>query len=160
LLERLVELAAPRPGPAAGHPGRVLDSGVEAHVHGPIDLRRDVERLVADPSFDGTATGEVLAEICRKYEIGLEWHGGFVMRVSDVPDDFRGPEMRPLAERISSDGTISAVVIGAAEASLHQRPDDWRDWGAKDETLQHLKQLWHVLVHHGTPLGAGARRSS
>jgi hypothetical protein len=145
------ELPAQRPDPSLGPPGRVLDSGVEAHVHGSIDLRRDVERLVVDPSFDGTSTGELLSQVCRRYDIVLERHCGFVMRVEDVPEDFRGPAMKPLARRIAPQGTLDARVIGAADASLHQRPEQWADWGTKDETLQHLKQLWHVLVHHGVP---------
>jgi hypothetical protein len=72
--------------------------------------------------------------------------------VRDVPDDFRGPEMPRLAQRIAgSDGTLDAAVIGIAEASLHKQPDEWRDWGKHAEVLQHLKQLWHVLVHYGLP---------
>ena len=43
------------------------------------------------------------------------------------------------------------TLIGAAEASLHEQPDAWRDWGSQAEVLQHLKQLWHVLVHYGLP---------
>ena len=46
---------------------------------------------------------------------------------------------------------LDAAVIGAAEASLHHQPEVWRDWGSRDEVLQLLKQLWHVLVHYGAP---------
>ena len=60
--------------------------------------------------------------------------------------------MPRLAQRIAgSDGTLDAALIGIAEASLHEQPDTWRDWGSQTEALQHLKQLWHVLVHHGEP---------
>ena len=45
-----------------------------------------------------------------------------------------------------------AAAIGGAEASLICEPHDWRDWGSPEQTLQHLKQLWHVLVHFGTVL--------
>jgi hypothetical protein len=153
LLERLQrELPTNRSDPSVGRPGRVLDSGVEAHVHGPVDLRRDVECLVIDPAFDGTSIGETLADVCRRYEIPSHWHCGFRMSVEDVPDDFRGPAMRPLASRISENGILDAAVIGAAESSLYWRPGKWHDWGSRDETLQHLKQLWHVLVHYGAPV--------
>ena len=38
LLERLSsELALPRPDPSIGAAGRVLDSGIEAQVHGPLE---------------------------------------------------------------------------------------------------------------------------
>jgi hypothetical protein len=152
LLDRLArDLPAERPDPEAGAPGRVLDSCVEAHVHGAVDLRRDVELLVIDPAFDGTPTGDVLAALGRRFDVPLRRHGGFRLRADDVPDDFRGPAMRPLARRIAPDGWLDAAVIGAAEASLRARPDDWRDRGSYDETWQHLKQLWHVLVHHGSP---------
>jgi hypothetical protein len=73
------------------------------------------------------------------------------MRVEDIPDDFRGPMMKPLAQRISSTGWLDVPMIGVAEASLHSRPQEWRDWGSREETLQHLKQLWHVLVQYGMP---------
>jgi hypothetical protein len=152
LLARLArDLPAGRPEPSVGAPGRVLDSCVEAHVHGPIDLRRDVELLVIDPAFDGTPTGEALAELGRRYEVPMRRHRGFRLRTEDVPDDFRGPAMPPLARRIAADGWLDAAVIGAAEASLHRRPEEWRDRGSTEETLQHLKQLWHILVHYGSP---------
>jgi hypothetical protein len=137
--------------------GRVLDTQIEAQVHGPIDLHRDVEMLVADPAFAVTATGAVLCDLSSRYEIPLQWHCGFRLPVGDVPDDFRGPAMPRLARRIAGDnGMLDVAVIGKAEASLREQPDVWRDWGSHAETLQHLKQLWHVLVHYGSP-ARGAR---
>ena len=60
--------------------------------------------------------------------------------------------MPRLARRIAGEnGIIDAAVIGAAEASLYHHPDAWGDWGSRAEVLQHLKQLWHVLVHYGAP---------
>lgn len=137
--------------PGVGPPGRVLDTCIEAQVHGCVDLGRDVERLVVDPAFEGTPTAGVLDEISRVYGIRQQWHCGFRLSVEEVPDDFRGPLMPRLARRIASDGMLDAAVIGAAEATLHTRPEIWRDWGSREETLQHLKQLWHVVVHHGAP---------
>ena len=152
LINVLMELRLPRRDPADGVAGRVLDTQIEAQIHGPIELHRDVDLLVADPAFAATATGTTLREIAVRYEIPLHWHCGFWLPVRDVPDDFRGPEMPRLAQRIAGlDGTLDAAVIGSAEASLHQQPDGWRDWGSHKEALQHLKQLWHVLVHHGLP---------
>jgi len=59
--------------------------------------------------------------------------------------------MPPLAKRIAGDdGMLDAAVIGRAEASFHNNPGAWRDYGAEN-ALQHLKQLWHVLVHYGSP---------
>ncbi len=146
------QLALPREDPSSGPAGRVLDTGIEAQVHGPIAIERDVERLVVDPAFAGTPTGECLKELCRKYAIPLNWHGGFRLPVRGVPDEFRGPAVPRLARRIAGDGWVDAAVIGAAEASLRSRPDDWRDLGSHEEVLQYLKQLWHVLVHYGAPV--------
>ena len=155
LMDVLMELRLPRRDPADENAGRVLDTQIEAQVHGPIDLHRDVELLVADPAFAATATGTMLRELTVRYEIPLRWHCGFWLAVREVPDNFRGPEMPRLAQRIAGfDGILDAAVIGSAEASLHQQPDRWRDWGSHAEALQHLKQLWHVLVHHGLPARA------
>jgi hypothetical protein len=150
------DLPLPPMDPSTGTPGRVLDTCIEAQVHGPINLRYDIEHLVIDPAFDDTPTGEILNKISHRYEIPLQHHCGFQLSVHDVPDDFRGPEMSKLARRIAANGLVDAAVIGAAEATLHSRRELWHDWGSYEETLQHLKQLWHVVVHYGAP----ARRYS
>jgi hypothetical protein len=152
LLDILEELAEPRRDPAEGDPGRVLDTAIEAQVHGPIDLQRDCELCVADPAFADTATGMILGELALKYEIPLGWHSGFRLSVREVPDDFRGPAIPRLARLIAGDdGLLDAAVIGSAEALLHTEPDAWRDYGSHDQVLIHLRQLWHVLVHYGSP---------
>jgi hypothetical protein len=152
LLDVLKDLHQPRREPADGEPGRVLDTEIEAQVHGPVDMHQDVELLVADPAFAETAIGTILRELALKYGIPLRWHSGFRLPVHKVPDDFRGPAMPRLAQRIAGkNGTVDAAAIGKAEASLRNQPDAWRDWGSHAETLQHLKQLWHVLVHYGLP---------
>jgi Protein of unknown function (DUF3626) len=151
LLNFLRELASPRKDPAGLEAGRVLDTQIEAQVR-PVDLHEDVELLVADPAFAATGTREILRELAARYGFPLLWHCGFQLPVGEVPDDFRGPAMPQFAQRIAGKhGTLDAAVIGIAEASLHQQPDMWRDWGSHAEVLQHLKQLWHVLVHYGAP---------
>ena len=153
LLDVLRDLASPRKEPADLPTGRVLDTQIEAQVHGPIDLQDDVELLVADPAFTQTTTGETLRELALRYGFPLRWHCGFRLAVDEVPDDFRGPAMPRLARRISGgNGMVDAAAIGAAEASLQHRPELWRDWGSREEALEHLKQLWHVLVHYGAPV--------
>jgi hypothetical protein len=42
-------------------------------------------------------------------------------------------------------------VIGVAAASLFRDPAAWSDRGPYADTLQLLKQLWHVLVQYGYP---------
>jgi hypothetical protein len=152
LLDILRNLANPRKEPTDLPTGRVLDTQIEAQVHGPIDLQEDIESLVADPAFAQTTTGETLRELALRYGFPLKWHCGFRLAVDEVPDDFRGPVMPRLAQRIAgAKGMIDAAVIGTAEASLHHQRELWRDWGSRRDVLQHLKQLWHVLVHYGAP---------
>ena len=99
----------------------MLDTEIEAQVHGPIELHRDVGLLVADPAFAETPTGTCLREVALRYGIPLRWHPGFRLNVNDVPDDFRGPAMVRLASRIAGeDGMLDAAVIGSAEASLRK----------------------------------------
>ncbi len=139
-----------RPNPSLGEPGRVLDTGVEAQVHGPVLLPRDVEALVADPAFARTPVGQTLIDLADKYGFDLHWHCGFRLPVRDVPDDFRGPAMPRIAERIAGrDGILDAAVIGRAAASLHQDPGQWSEWGGYFDVLRLFRQLWHVLVHFG-----------
>jgi hypothetical protein len=153
--ELLKTLREHRPNPSLGEPGRVLDTGIEAQVHGPVILNRDVETLVADPAFAGTRVGQTLHELAEKYGFELQWHGGFRLSVGDVPDDFRGPAMPGFAQRVALEsalgvgGTLDAAVIGRAAASLHHNPEQWREWGDYFDTLRLLRQLWHVLVHFG-----------
>jgi Protein of unknown function (DUF3626) len=140
--------------PAKGSVGRALDSYIEAQIHGRIELSCDVEALVADPAFDDTATGEALRALCERHGLALERHPGFVLATPAVPSDFRGPRMPDLAARVDDrfarmHGELDAVAIGRAAQSLHRDPEGWSDWGTVDETLQHLKQLWHVLVRYG-----------
>jgi hypothetical protein len=146
----LKSLSERRPSPSLGEPGRVLDTGVEAQIHGPVILDRDVETLVADPAFAHTHTGQSLVELADKYRFDLQWHCGFRLAVRDVPDDFRGPAMPRIAERIAGrDGILDAAVIGRAAASLHHDPGQWSEWGGYFDVLRFFRQLWHVLVHFG-----------
>ena len=155
LLDFVGLLAQPRRDAAELETGRVLDTQIEAQVHGPVDLRQDVRLLVADPAFAGTDTGTTLRAISQRYGFPLRWHHGFRLRVEEVPGDFRGPAMPSLARRIArADGILDAAVIGSAETAFKPDPEICRDWGSRADVLQHLKQLWHVLVHFGRPARA------
>jgi hypothetical protein len=150
------ELLRPRAPGARSTVGRALDDYIEAQVHGPIDLARDVEGLVIDPAHDRTDVGEGLRALGERYGIAVERHPGFELAPHEVPSDFRGPRMPALAERVASSNALATSVIdartiGRAAASLYRDPAAWQDWATPDETLQHLKQLWHVLVRFGHP---------
>ncbi|MFC8830323.1 DUF3626 domain-containing protein [Streptomyces sp. NPDC057137] len=149
-----VEAVGRLPYTVIGHePGRKLDEYVEAQVHGDIDLARDAEALVVDPSFRGTDTGRLLAVTARRCGIALEWHAGFVLAPDEVDAEFRGAVMVPFAARVcrsyGRDGILDAEVLGRAAASVVREPGAWARWGTRDEVLQYVKQLWHVLVRFG-----------
>ncbi|WP_423791104.1 DUF3626 domain-containing protein [Micromonospora cathayae] len=155
----LVRTLLRRPERAAWAPGaavRALDDYVEAQVHGDVVLTRDVEALVADPSFRGTRCGAALVDLADRCGFELRWHDGFVLPVDRVDADFRGPAIPPLAARVLAEfgqpgAVIDAALIGRAAASLVTEPDRWADRGPAAVTHQHLKQLWHVLVRYGGP---------
>lgn len=141
-----------------GAAGRALDDYIEAQVHGDLDLGRDVEAVVVDPSFRGTEAGETLAGIARRHGFALCWHRGFVLPVDEIDPEFRGPAIPPLAARVHAEfarpgDPVDAALIGRAAASVVREPERWADRGPTEVTLQHLKQLWHVLVRFGTPYG-------
>jgi len=142
--------------PARTPAGRALDDYIEAQVHGPVVLSLDAEALVMDPAFEGTVTGHTIREVCDRNALRLLRHQGFVLTPHEVPADFRGPRMVPLAHRVAEryavpPGTIDAASLGRAAAALHREPGSWEDWAPYEETLQHIKQLWHVLVRFGRP---------
>ena len=119
--------------------GRVIDLSMEG-----------VDELPVPPYR--VALSHVLGLVREREAVSLRWYRGFRLAAADVPDDFRGPAMPRLARRIAGEnGIIDAAVIGIAEASFHHHPEAWRDWGSREEVLQHFKQLWHVLVHYGAP---------
>jgi len=130
--------------------GRALDTFVEAQVHGPVDLARDVEALVVDASFRGSPVADTLAEIASTYGFSLAWHPGFTLAAEAVPETFRDYPTRKLAERISA-SVIDAPAIGAASNDFVLNPDAWRSFGSPSEIHTCFRRLWHALVLLGAP---------
>ncbi|KAB1906165.1 DUF3626 domain-containing protein [Micromonospora sp. AMSO31t] len=141
---------------ASDEAGRALDDYIEAQVHGELSLARDVEAVVVDPSFRDTEEGRILAGVARRHGFALCWHTGFELPVDGVDAEFRGPAIPPLAARVHAEFArpgepVHAALIGRAAASVVREPHRWADRGPTEVTLQHLKQLWHVLVRFGVP---------
>lgn len=154
-LHRLThELPQPFLDPSSQPLGRALDSFVEVQVHGRIDLREDVERLVTDPAFRGTPTGSLLEELCARHGIAFAWHPGFTLPADEVPDDFRGLAMKPLAHRIAGGGVLDAARIGEAANAYFLEPEPWQPWAPPENALAHFRRIWHVLVYYGHPRDA------
>lgn len=146
--------AAQDDDPALRPVGRVLDEYIEAQIHGPVDLRTDVERLVIDPSFHGTETATHLRQMCDRYGIDWRLHRGFRLPVDRVPPHFRGPTMISLARRIAEvTGTdhLDARVIGIAAAAAGTNPERWSEFGDPALVLRRFRQIWHVVVAFGEP---------
>jgi hypothetical protein len=66
-----------------------LDDYVEAHVHGAVRLGTDVEALVADPSFAGTPTGDLLTAAAERHGFAPAWNDGLVLPLARVPREAR-----------------------------------------------------------------------
>lgn len=113
-----------------------LDDYVEAHVHGVVDLGRDVEALVLDPCYRGTMTEtEAMALPCP-----IEWHDGFTLTTAELRrhPGYRGPEFVDLGVALARDDRLDARVIGDASRT-----------GRYDE--QALKRVWHYVARFGRP---------
>jgi len=110
-----------------------LDDYIEAHVHGTIDLARDVDALVLDPCFRGTEV-DLLAQAL---PCAVEWHAGFRLPVETLRryPDYRGQRYVDLAARLACDGVLDPACLGRAG----------------DVDPQDLKKVWHCLARFGDP---------
>lgn len=116
-----------------------LDDYIEAHVHGPVRLDRDVEALVLDPSYRGT---RVEAD-ARRLPCPVHWHAGFQLSVDELRrhPHYRGRQYVDLGARIAAGGVLNPRVIGDAARTGRYDP-------------QALKRVWHCLARFGAPDGA------
>lgn len=117
--------------------GGLLDDYVEAHVHGPVDLAADVEAVVLDPCFRGSAIEEHACAL----GVPVEWHEGRRLTVVELAEHpaFRGPRTVEVGRRIAVHELLDASVIGAAARTGHEDPQD-------------LKRVWHCVARFGTPI--------
>ncbi|MEV0625805.1 DUF3626 domain-containing protein [Nonomuraea wenchangensis] len=115
----------------------LLDDYVEAQVHGPVRLGRNVEALVLDPSHRGTA----VEAAARRLPCPVEWHAGFRLTVEQLRrhPDYRGQEYVALGAEIAIDGLLDPRILGDAART-----------GRYDS--QALKKVWHCVARFGSPL--------
>jgi hypothetical protein len=112
-----------------------LDDYVEAQVHGVVDLARDVEAIVLDPCYRGSA----VEMIAGKLGCPVQWHGGFVLSSAELRrhPEYRGPEFVSLGLSLARGGRLDARIIGDAART-----------GRYDE--QALKRVWHYVARFGS----------
>ncbi|HZE37712.1 MAG TPA: DUF3626 domain-containing protein [Stackebrandtia sp.] len=112
-----------------------LDDYIEAQVHGPVRLDRDVEALVLDPCHRGTT----VESAARELPCPVEWHHGHRLSTAELRrhPEYRGGEFVALGERIAVDGWLDARVIGDAHRSGRHDP-------------QALKRVWHYVARFGS----------
>ena len=118
-----------------------LDDHIEAQVHGPVRLERDVEALVLDPSYRGTRVEELAGAL----PCPIAWHGGFRLTVEELArhPDYRGARFVALGRQIAVDDLLTPRIIGEAVNSRRHDPQD-------------LKRVWHYLARFGAPCEATA----
>lgn len=134
--------------------GRNLDHCIETHIHGDIVLDEDIDALYLDRSFEGTEIQAFADALSRKYGIVLRWIPKRQICVNSIEKDFRGPMMKPLAQRIDTQfgngaGVIHAALIGRASCDSIIAPDKWSSIGSDAELFQYFKQLWHTTAYFG-----------
>lgn len=107
-----------------------LDDYVETHVHGGVEIARDVEAVVLDPCFRGSE----VERAARSLPCTLEWHPGFRVATADLDPGYRGPAFVDLARSLGD--VLTADLIGAAART-------------GDHDTQSLKRVWHLLARFG-----------
>ena len=122
-----------------------LNDYIEAQVHGPVVLERDVEALVLDASYRGTP----VEAAARLLPCPVEWHPGYRLSVAELRRhaDYRGQEYVELGARIAEDGHLDPRIIGDATRTGRY-------------AIQDLKMVWHCLARFGAPEGAGTAEAS
>lgn len=113
-----------------------LDDYVEAHMHGVVDLARDVEALVLDPCYRATP----VETAARRLGCRIEWHGGFTLTTTELcrHPGYRGQEFVDLGVSLARDERLDPRIIGDASRT-----------GRYDE--QALKRVWHYVARFGSP---------
>ncbi|MCH8489155.1 MAG: DUF3626 domain-containing protein [Oceanicaulis sp.] len=111
-----------------------LDRYVEAHVHGPLEIRSAMDALVLDPVYRGTDI-----EACaRALGCPVEWHPGYRLPADRVEDcaAYRGSEVAALLPKLAENGQLTPRAIGRAQERGFATPVQ-------------LKRLWHCLARFG-----------
>lgn len=110
-----------------------LDNYVEAHIHGPIVIERDVEALILDPSFKDSQIEEAALSL----GCSIEWHKGFCLSVhqSSECQEYRGPKVADAILEMARDSCITPAQLSQArETKLDYQTAKW---------------VWHCMARFG-----------
>lgn len=105
----------------------LLDDYIEAQVHGPLLLARDVEALVLDPCFRDTDVQQAAEQL----PCPLEWHDGFRLSVDELQKhpEYRGVEYIELGISLAQNRYLDPKMLGDASGT-----------GTHDD--QAVKRVW------------------
>ncbi len=123
-----------------------LDHYIEAQIHTEIHLSNDIDYLIADSAYRNTAYEDLFSNLCELNKIKLIWNKGNELKVTDVPDNFRGADIPKVANEIALNGKINAYILGLAEKRYKNEIEEEKVIQYKN---QQLKYLWHTLVKYG-----------
>tara|TARA_B100002049_G_C16082512_1_gene377912 strand:- start:4094 stop:4936 length:843 start_codon:yes stop_codon:yes gene_type:complete len=112
----------------------LLDDYIEAHIHGEISVKDDIECLVLDPIFRAGPIEEQAANL----GVAVKWHNGYELSLEEMSryPDYRGQKYIELAKELARNGRINAKILGLAVA--RQGYDE-----------QEVKKVWHYLARFG-----------
>lgn len=106
-----------------------LDRYVEAHVHGGVSFASDVEAIVLDPCYRGTAIHSAAALLSE-----VEFHRGYRVETEALDPGYRGAQYAELAASLAAE--LTPHLLGdAARSGIHP--------------AQSLKKVWHLLARYG-----------
>lgn len=112
----------------------LLDDYIEAHIHGEISLKNDIECVVLDPIYRGT---EIEFQ-ANALDVPVKWHQGFSLSIEAMQQypNYRGQQFIELAKKFAENGKVNAKIVGEAVTKL-----------GYDE--QDIKKVWHYLARFG-----------
>jgi len=112
----------------------LLDNYIEAHIHGPVHVKNDVESVVLDPVFKNTD----IERLATKLPCDIEWHQGFQLHVKVVAQhpEYRGLQFVELAKKLAEACILNPLILGNAVQNLGYDPQD-------------IKKIWHYLARFG-----------
>lgn len=112
----------------------LLDDYIEAHIHGVVSVKDDIESLVLDPIYHSTNIEEYASQL----DVPIKWHNGYELSLEEMSrhPDYRGQQFIELAKDLAHDGKINTRILGLAVTEQ-----------GYDE--QDVKKVWHYLARFG-----------